>query len=715
MNFLEELKRRNVFRVGIAYLIIAWLLAQVADLFLENFGAPDWVIKSVLIVLVIGFPLAIFFAWAFELTPEGLKREKEVDRSQSITGETGRKLDRAIIAILVLALGYFVYDKFGGSPPPAQMATAQNAAPPAEVEKSIAVLPFVNMSSDTEQEYFSDGISEEILNALAGVQGLKVAGRTSSFAFKGQNQDLRAIGEALGVNHILEGSVRKSGDKVRITAQLIKVDDGFHVWSDTYDRELNDVFAIQDEIANAILQQMKTALLNDQPIRTQAVDTLAYDLYLLAKQKIRERDEKSLTEAMALLDQAIEKDPAFAAAYAQRAIAEILSSDQNYGIIPRNTARGNAKPLVDRALALDPGLAEGWAALGLYWNQFSLASEQKKGIEPLQKALEINPSLSNARNWMQIIYRSQGELREALRITGELLERDPLYRPAIGNAIILFQIAGEPEKARAVLENARPYFPNDPMISDNESAMLVWEGRNAEALPLSRSAWEATPNDAGTRFIYAVNLSATGQFEKVLELNGNDFRIDALSRLGRMEEATLLAYRLAATGEDPLAPIGLLGRSERFEELIEFFESRWPDLGAFEADFPGNQGFGNFDMALLAHAYRATGNDEKFADAMNRLEASLAKQRSEGADNTVLWQSEAYFYMLAGDEQAALGKLEAMADHGWGINQRAASAWPVFKPLAGDPRFQKIEQQMIGHMNTEREKLGLPPLDLGQT
>ena len=278
MSFFDELKRRNVFRVGVAYVIVAWLLAQVADLFLENFGAPDWVIKSVLIVLVIGFPLAIFFAWAFELTPEGLKREKEVDRSQSIASETGRKLDRAIIAILVLALGYFVYDKYGGSGAPAEVATAQNAALPAEAEKSIAVLPFVNMSSDTEQEYFSDGISEEILNALAGVQGLKVAGRTSSFAFKGQNQDLRAIGEALGVNHILEGSVRKSGGKVRITAQLIKVDDGFHVWSDTYDRELTDVFAIQDEIANAILEQMRTALLDEQPIKTLAVDTFAYDL-----------------------------------------------------------------------------------------------------------------------------------------------------------------------------------------------------------------------------------------------------------------------------------------------------------------------------------------------------------------------------------------------------------------------------------------------------
>ena len=265
MSFFEELKRRNVVRVGVVYLIAAWLLAQVADLLLENFNAPDWVIQAILVVLIIGFPLALIFAWAFELTPEGLKKEKDVDRSQSITPVTGRKLDRAIIVILVIALSYFIWEsrvQHQHSEAPEQQAVVEPA--PAEPSaKSIAVLPFVNMSSDPEQEYFSDGISEEILNSLAKIKELKVAGRTSSFAFKGQNQDLRQIGDTLGVEHILEGSVRKSGAQVRITAQLIQVDDGFHLWSETYDRELTDVFAIQDEIATAILKQLKAALLED--------------------------------------------------------------------------------------------------------------------------------------------------------------------------------------------------------------------------------------------------------------------------------------------------------------------------------------------------------------------------------------------------------------------------------------------------------------------
>ena len=247
-RLFEELKRRNVFKVGTAYVVLAWLLAQITDVFLEPFGAPDWVIKSILLVLLAGFPLALFFAWAFEMTPEGIKKEKDVDRSQSITNETGQKLNLAIIFILVLALGYFAFDKFALAPErDAELvrATEIAQAEPAQTasaEKSIAVLPFVNMSEDAGNEYFSDGISEEILNSLAKVKELKVAGRTSSFAFKGQNQDLRQIGDALGVNHILEGSVRKAGTTVRITAQLIQVDDGFHLWSDTYDRELTDIF-----------------------------------------------------------------------------------------------------------------------------------------------------------------------------------------------------------------------------------------------------------------------------------------------------------------------------------------------------------------------------------------------------------------------------------------------------------------------------------------
>ena len=248
----SELKRRNVFRVGIAYAIVSWVLLQFTDVISPILDIPDWAPKLVFLLLALGFLPALIIAWAFELTPEGIKKEKDVDRSTSIATTTRRKLDYVIIGVLAVGIVILLVDKFSqptGSP-------ASDAT-----ELSIAVLPFVNMSSDPEQEFFSDGITEEILNALAAVRQLKVAGRTSSFAFKGQNEDLRRIGDTLGVGHILEGSVRRSGSKVRIAAQLIQVDDGFHVWSDTYDRELTDIFAIQDEIAAAIIRQLKATLL----------------------------------------------------------------------------------------------------------------------------------------------------------------------------------------------------------------------------------------------------------------------------------------------------------------------------------------------------------------------------------------------------------------------------------------------------------------------
>jgi TolB-like protein len=268
MSFFEELKRRNVVRVGVAYVVIGWVTAQIAEFAFENFGAPDWVLKTIVVILLLGLPIALFFAWAFEMTPDGVKREKDVDRSESITSMTGRKLDRLIIAALVLAVAYFLWDRQTGVEqlesiaPPAAAETAEVEQPPVAGTdpRSIAVLPFVNMSSDQEQEWFSDGLTEEILNSLARTPDLLVAARTSSFKFKGSPEDIPTIAASLGVAHILEGSVRSSGDQLRVTAQLIRASDGFHLWSQTYDRNPEEVIAIQEEIAIEIAIALETAM-----------------------------------------------------------------------------------------------------------------------------------------------------------------------------------------------------------------------------------------------------------------------------------------------------------------------------------------------------------------------------------------------------------------------------------------------------------------------
>ncbi|MEL7185933.1 MAG: adenylyl cyclase, partial [Pseudomonadota bacterium] len=241
MSLLEELKRRNVVRVGFAYTVISWLLAQVAEFAFEAFGAPEWALKTLIIVLLLGLPLVLIFAWAFEMTPEGLKLEKDVNRDQSITPQTGKKLERVTIAGLVLVIVVIIAERYVSAPAPVDdsnaVATQQQAVADVGIDdKSIAVLPFVSMTASQEDEFFADGLSEELLNVLAKIDGLKVAGRTSAFYYKGKNEDLRQIAESLGVAHILEGSVRRSGNQIRVTAQLIKADDGFHLWSNTYDR-----------------------------------------------------------------------------------------------------------------------------------------------------------------------------------------------------------------------------------------------------------------------------------------------------------------------------------------------------------------------------------------------------------------------------------------------------------------------------------------------
>ena len=266
MNLFEELKRRNVFRVAIGYIITAWLLLQVVDLVLENINAPDWVMQVFMLALAIGFPLAVFFAWAFEMTPEGVKRESEVDRSQSIAPQTGQKLNSAIIGIMAIALAWFVWDKFGSSPEVA--APAEVASPtvmetvdnPVAAGKSIAVLPFVAMSDGPDDEYFADGLTEEILNSLAQLPELLITARTSSFHFKGKDIPVQEIAAALGVEHIVEGSVRRSGDRLRVTAQLVRSEDGFHLWSENYDSTSVDSIQVQEDIAEKIAEAMNVVM-----------------------------------------------------------------------------------------------------------------------------------------------------------------------------------------------------------------------------------------------------------------------------------------------------------------------------------------------------------------------------------------------------------------------------------------------------------------------
>ena len=718
MSFFNELKRRNVFRVGIAYAVAAWLLLQLTDVLVDLLGLPEIAGKYVVLLLVIGFIPALIFAWAFELTPEGLRKEKDVVRNDSITPSTGRKLDFTIIGMLAAVVIYLVIDKFNPAEPEAAMETAavvaaepklESEAEPKPEVKSIAVLPFVNMSDDASNEYFSDGISEEILNALAKISELKVAGRTSSFAFKGQNQDLRRIGEALGVNHILEGSVRKAGNQVRITAQLVQVDDGFHLWSESYDRELTNIFAIQDEIANAILEQLKLQLLEGEKsaLAAATTDPRAYEQYLLAKQRMYDRNKLSLEAAAELLDAAIEIDPEYAPAHAQRAITYLLLVEDQYGDISREVADPAAKGFIDRALSLDPGLAEAWAGLGLYHN--GQPSAHNQAIEALEKALSINPNLINASNWLQIAYSTAGMTGKVLPILEGMLERDPLYRPAIGNTVDEFNRLGMQERSLALIERTRPFIPDDAHLVNYKAATLQSMGRYSEAIPLGEEAVRRQPTDGIFRITLGFAHWATHQYEQMLHPDLPDFmRIIALDLLGSREEATILAYERAGKG-NPGPLLFLMSRSGRFEDMVRYVEERWPDLNQYEAAFP-RSGFGHGMMLIMALAYSKTNNDEKLQDAMLRIRKAHDQLIGEGVqDGFFSWQ-EAQYYTLSRDIDRAIEHLGLAVDQGQtGLTIRIAKGSPEFEPLEGDPRYEVIQSRMIENLNTQRAELGLEP------
>ncbi len=420
-----------------AYIVVAWLLIQVAETIFPLFGFDDTPARIVVITLSIFFIPAVVSAWVFELTPEGLKRDDEVDRGQSFTRQTGKKLDHIIMVVLALALGYFAFDKFVLDPArDAEIAqTSAKAGAEQALQKargtdlsshSIAVLPFVNMSSDEEQEYFSEGLSEELLNLLAKIPELRVAARTSSFSYKGKDTKIAQIGEELNVAHVLEGSVRKSGSQIRITVQLVQTDNGFQVWSETYSRTLSDIFATQDEIAASVVEALKVSILGAIPTQ-QKTNPEVYVLYLQAKFFNAKRDGESVKKALTILKQALAIDSNYARAWVELNIT--------YTLLVRNgtlsTTEGGrlARTAVDRALAIDSNLGSAWAARAYLMKTFD--KDWTGAQAAIEKALRLEPNNGSVIDSAASIASTFGRLPEAIELFEKGVSRDPLDLPGL--------------------------------------------------------------------------------------------------------------------------------------------------------------------------------------------------------------------------------------------------------------------------------------------
>jgi serine/threonine-protein kinase len=438
------LKRRHVYRVAIAYAVVAWLLIQVATQVFPFFEIPNWVVRLVVLVSVLGFPISLIIAWAFEMTPQGMKRAEEIAPNEYIPHWSTRKFAALIVTIAMLATGVLWFQLVRSKPTSPAQITA--AAMPSQ--KSIAVLPLLNESGDPGDEYFSDGLSEELIAALAQVRGLKVIGRSSSFRFKDKKEESKAIGEKLGVSTLLEGTVRKQGDQVRIVAELINAADGSELWSRTFDRELKDIFAVQSEIAMAVATSLELTVLgaNEKSAQNAATKSVeAHNAYLQGHFYFERRNLEDYRKSVGFFDQAIHLDPGYALAYAERSEAWAwigdLSSEK------QKEAWAAAGSDAEKAVAIDPHLAEAHAALG--WVRFFIEWKFAEGLTELGRAQELSPWNPTANDLMARVVVYLGQFQEAEKLARQAIELDPLGYQARTSLARVLSAEGKLDEAEA--------------------------------------------------------------------------------------------------------------------------------------------------------------------------------------------------------------------------------------------------------------------------
>jgi len=726
MSLFQELKRRNVFRVGLAYVVTAWLIAQVADVALDAFDSPQWVMKTLLLLLLFGFPVALIFAWAFEKTPEGLKLEKNVDRSQSITSVTGKKMDRGIIIALGIAVVFLLVDKFvlrespdiTGQASTEQSATDSQAAAKTSSEHSIAVLPFVDMSEAGDSAYFADGLSEELLNLLAKIKELQVAGRTSSFAFKGNNQDLRVIGEQLNVENVLEGSVRRAGNKVRVTAQLVSAKDGYHIWSETYDRELTDIFAIQDDIASHVVEALKIELLGAQTAPVRQFETAsadAYNAYLLGRGKLRDMSFASLRQALQHFKDAIASDPKYAPAYA--GLAEAAARLYETGAISREEFLAVAHDALDTALGLDPKNAEALAILGsvkVAENQFEEAAKA------FQQSLALNPNNVTALAAYGDALLDAGDVAQSLEVFQRAALLNPLSVNDQWNVADSLEKMGRCDEALEVFARVRVLDDKDASGWYGAARCMVWQGSMDKAVAMMVEASKRDPDDfelgCGVAWDY-LQLGALDEARKwstrALEQGPGEplplsvgallaYQEGDLARAHKIAEDALAARLTQRHGSaDYFLEIGL--RQARtggdYQRLLEHERFYSPLL--FENP-PRFTAWGQVDAAArIAYIYRQLERTAEFGQLIRATDDYLTRLPAAMKSGYLLG-SVARLNVLEGRPEKAVELIQGGAgERGILLDWALMAGDPVLAPIVDDPRIKAVIAETKDRMDTQ--------------
>lgn len=702
MNRLfDELKRRNVFRVGAAYAVAGWLIVQIVETVQAPLGLPGWTVAFFIVLIGAGLPVALIFAWAFELTPEGLKKTREVDRSASVTAATGKKLNFAIIVCLVLALGYFLWERQGlieqaevaGSRVADRAEVADGAA------ASIAVLPFVNMSADPEQEYFSDGISEELLNVLAKIPELRVAARTSSFQFKGQNLDIAKVAEQLNVRHVLEGSVRKADVRVRVTAQLIEADSGYHLWSETYDRELTDIFAIQDEISAAIVAALSDALGISPTARPQvssAANADAYNAYLLGQHFIKLRTKEDVEASIPNFERAIELDPAFAPAHAGLGLAWYLmhGSSATYGTLTLEESLSRSLPHLERALQLDPALPEALGAMGL---TLSARYREPEALAYYEKALAVNPSLTDVRNWYSADLDTLDRLDESFEQIETAYRLDPLSVLTLNNYVNDLVNRKRFEQAEPALARLEQMDPGRGL--GFRGGILEAQGRAGEGAVLAMRAVDVSNGDWRAASVAAWAMLRLGLDQEALEVWPNkDFTLPIVSNSG--DTAYGLELAREAFEEDSQNPGSLWGlaiahwRAGNFDDASRLAERYLGQLSPLRRPIDGANFIPAFD------AWKRADVDE-LRHIVGPVLESQQRNFDSGLAMPFPYLVNAVFLFLADDRDAALARLRDAYSAG---TVALATLANLYERLGWNelPEFVALRRQYEEYVRKER-------------
>lgn len=619
-SLLAEMRRRNMFRVAGTYTVVSWIMVQIASITAASFGAPDWVMKMIIVTLLIGFPVAAVFAWAFEMTPEGVKLTEAVHEDQSMTHRTAQKLDLAILAGIILVAGLMIFsyvspsklspERVGTQPNdmdlPALSSSLQQsktvthaapfeASPVNSGEQSIAVLPFADFSADQDQDYFAKGISEELLNVLAQIDGLRVASRTSAFAFNQKDKSISDISKALNVTHVLEGSIRKAGDTLRITAQLINTANDEHLWSETYDRPLSaqNIFSIQDEIAAAIVKELKGRL-SFQPKGTsgRTVSLEAYELYLKGLGNANKRLPDPLNKAIVNFKDVIALDPNFPQAYS--GLADSYMFSYIYGGQDRETVMREALQNVDRALTLSPNSAEALTSAAMYELMFNDSVDQSKAINFALQAIAANPNYSVAYHRLGQGYAKQSEYKKGLEAFKKARELDPLSASILNNVARLQRLLGDWKSAKATsLDNMR-WNPNQPAGYIAVAVIAFDQANYAESHSVAKDAQALNPVDPTPGFLMKEIYLKAKMFAEAEAIVGNDTiypglnagakAITAIER-GRLEDARMLIAEMEDKNsdnlEDSIRAAKLYTLTGNIKEAFALYESIL-DIGQFD-------------------------------------------------------------------------------------------------------------------------------------